>query len=239
MSRRQHVASQLQGPNELTHELAGLLDGTLRHVRLAINQLSVVGNMTISDKPVDHLETAHDALRQMAGLLHEWQRGARHPAATPASETLGDAAQQAVRLVHPMARQLGVVLTLELADGAATLPAGALRRVLDNALRNSLEAIEADASPNPQTPAITVSARLEAAMLVLTVSDTGPGLSEAVLDERGRFVFGRSSKAACRGTGLQLAQRIAEELGGQVMLSNRSPRGALLELRCSGATLND
>ncbi|MFW6059243.1 MAG: ATP-binding protein [Phycisphaeraceae bacterium] len=216
--------------NELTHELAGLLDGSLRHVHLAIDRLSTAR----THAPLEHLEAAHDALHQMADLLQDWRRGA-----PPASHaTLGHAARQAVRLVHPLAREQGVALTLELANAAAALPAGALRRVLDNALRNSLEAIEADTSDVNEAPAITVAARIEASTLVLTVTDTGPGLSASVLDEQGRFAFGRSSKAEQRGTGLPLAQRIAEQLGGELTLRHRQPRGATLELRCDVAALS-
>jgi signal transduction histidine kinase len=92
-----------------------------------------------------------------------------------------------------------------------------LLRVLINLVRNSLQALTARAPNDPERDQIRIVARREGAVVILQVSDTGPGLPE-----RARAHLFEPFQGAARrgGTGLGLA--IAAELvrahGGEIRL---------------------
>jgi len=213
----------------LRHELAGLLDGSMRHLQLAIRRLSEHED---EDASLDNLQATQEALEQMTQLLHRWRSDHPIPAPTPGTTTLGQTVLRAVRLVEPEAQQHNVCLSTEFDTGAATLPAGPLRHALDNALRNSLEAIANDKHPLDPPPCITVAAQRSVDQLQLTVTDTGPGLSPQVINSKGAFRFGISTKPQGSGTGVTLIRRIADALDGELTLQPNTPRGVVLTLRC-------
>ena len=233
--RRDSDGTDHATPAELRHELAGLLDGSLRHVSLALDRLQKDGG----HHSIDHLQAVHEALEQMAQLVRRAQASGHaieHP--HHAGQTLGQAAACAARLVHPAAQRHGITLTLELTQRAVHLPVGPLRRVLDNALRNSIEAIAGDDTTRADSPHITVTADCDADTFTLQVTDTGPGLPAEMRDARGRFRFGETTKAEHTGTGLAMAQRLARDMGGELTLCDRSPHGTVLTLRCPSAALH-
>jgi two-component system phosphate regulon sensor histidine kinase PhoR len=122
-----------------------------------------------------------------------------------------------------------VAVAHEIAAGAETVhgdPAGLhdlLRNLLENAVNYS-----------PVNGTVTMAARREGGLVVITVADTGPGIPEADLPrvfER----FYRVDKARSRserdpgGTGLGLAivKHLVELHGGHVTAANRSGGGAI------------
>jgi two-component system sensor histidine kinase HydH len=123
-----------------------------------------------------------------------------------------------VALIAGEARERGVDLNVE-AISDATLTgsqAGALREALSNLVINAVQAMESGG-------AVTIETGIEAdkrsnSRLVLTVTDTGPGISE----ETQQKVFEPFYSTKSRGTGLGLAivQRRTVELGGMVELTS-------------------
>jgi signal transduction histidine kinase len=155
---------------------------------------------------------------------------------------LADLLNATVSLLGNEARERDVEVTIESADDVTLTgsQAGALREALSNLVINAVQAIEqggtvriearlemdklASASPSAASQRGTsstynlISSRVGVARtsLILTVTDTGPGISE----EAQRRVFEPFYSTKSRGTGLGLAivQRRAVELGGRVEL---------------------
>jgi signal transduction histidine kinase len=96
-----------------------------------------------------------------------------------------------------------------------------LRRVLLNLLRNSLQAM-------PEGGTLSVSTAREGGFVLLTVRDTGVGMSEEVQRE----VFTPFFTTRERGTGLGLAfvKKIIEEHGGTVQLRSAPGEGTSVTL---------
>lgn len=144
-------------------------------------------------------------------------------------------------------------ITLEV-DPEAHLPAGALPphetvTILGNLIDNAIDSLAGSAQPGARVegePAhgqgpttgeaagertIMVDAQVDGEQVILTVADTGPGLTEEVAREA--FTRGWSTKAADgpagRGLGLALVQQTAAGLGGSVQVSR--PPGAAFTVR--------
>jgi signal transduction histidine kinase len=93
--------------------------------------------------------------------------------------------------------------------------------VLWNLLKNAAEATE-----TPGTIDVAIRRADEAAALVLTVIDDGPGVSDPEL------IFEPFYTTRAQGTGLGLAvvERIVRDHGGTVSVRNVAGRGACFEM---------
>jgi len=241
--------------DQLAHELANLLDGSLRHLGIVINTLRETDPPDPDHPETDHadpatpgtpqailarLKTTDKAMRQMVTLIHAWMKKAPQPREMfDQSQTLKQMLEQVIQLHRPAATSLGIELSLTLGEDAADIPTGPIFPIAANALRNSIEAIaDADIQSIPGPLWIDVNASLEIDQVRLTVSDNGPGPDPSMCDPRGQLRFGRSTKPHGHGLGLTLSQQIAHSLQGSLELIPRPPRGAQLTLRCPLTSLS-
>jgi signal transduction histidine kinase len=92
-----------------------------------------------------------------------------------------------------------------------------LFRILLNLARNALQALESRAARDPGRDQIRITGRREGAVVVIEVSDTGPGFSEkaqAHLFE----AFQGSTRAGGTGLGLAIAAELVRAHGGDIRL---------------------
>ena len=94
-----------------------------------------------------------------------------------------------------------------------------IQQVLVNLIKNGLEA-----APDS---VVTVSMHQNPDDMILTVSDTGPGFPESTLEDP--FQPHMSTKAEGSGLGLVICQRIIQDHGGAITLSNQ-PQGARVDI---------
>ncbi|MEL7089359.1 MAG: ATP-binding protein, partial [Planctomycetota bacterium] len=66
--------------------------------------------------------------------------------------------------------------------------------------------------------------------LLVEVVDTGVGIDPALIDGRGRFRFGVTTRPRGHGVGLGVCRQIAEDLGGQLSIRSNVDRGARFSL---------
>ena len=226
-------------PSQLVHELANLLDGSLRNVSLVLSDLrhqsdhdgaaDDTGGVALTQR----LDAANGAMQQMAMLLRRWIHHNRaQPVLYGQRGTLGAAVDQAVHLLEAAAMSRCITITRSVSESARQLPAGPLYPIIANALRNSLEAIGADTPPPADGHRIKLDCRVVADQVVVTIDDTGSGLDPALLDRRGCVGTGRTSKGPGHGVGLGLSRQIAAAIGGTIELTDHPPQGARFVLRC-------
>jgi len=209
------------------HELANLLDGSLRNLGLAISSLDDASQQ--DDHLLNRLQVANTAMHHMAELIHRWMRSSSSPGNLyHQARTLGETVDHAVRLLMPAAQRRQIDLHVHLDPSIATLPAGPVYPVIANALRNSIEAI---GRKDGESAAIQLEVQRVDDTIELTITDTGPGLDPALTDAEGRFNFGMTTRPEGHGLGLLLCQDIAREMGGHIELTNHSAGGVVFVLR--------
>lgn len=106
-----------------------------------------------------------------------------------------------------------------------------LHRIVLNLVRNAVQAM-------PDGGALHADCRFEDTRLVLSLSDTGPGVPERVRETLFE-PFGRSGKAGGSGLGLSIARELARAMGGEVRLAQSGPDGAVFELVLSAPPEKD
>ena len=107
-----------------------------------------------------------------------------------------------------------------LGDDAPMVADPALRQVIGNAIDNAL-----DVSPDW----VGIHAMIEGEMLVLEISDRGPGFTPEMLDAFGRPYHSTKGKPG-GGLGLFLLVNVIRKLGGAVTAANRPEGGAQVRI---------
>jgi C4-dicarboxylate-specific signal transduction histidine kinase len=203
---------------QLAHELNSLLDGSLRTLGLALRQLEPARTGPQSaEAVVSRLQTARDAMWQMAELLERAMRG--HEATSHVlyrSWPMGREIPRILALVRPLAEAYDVAVKAEIAPEAGELPIGPLGAVLLNGLRNAVQAC-VRGGQGPRQVELSADV-VKHARLVIRICDTGPGGAAGE-------ACGEASWSGGHGLGLGLCRQVVAELGGRLELTPRGDRG--------------
>ena len=92
-----------------------------------------------------------------------------------------------------------------------------LFRVLVNVARNSMQALEMRGARDPARDQIRITGRREGSVVVIEVSDTGPGVSEKARAHMFQ-AFQGSTRSGGTGLGLAIAAELVRAHGGDILL---------------------
>ena len=196
----QRLAAVGQLAGEVAHELNTPLSNILGYAQSALPA-------AIDAEQRDALMTIEAQARRAGQIVRDMLTAARAPAPSLQVIDLETICAAFVRLVTPLARKQGAVVSLE-PTGPVPVRGDASRveQILFNLVFN---AVQAGASEVRLTPSIASTPEL-------VVSDNGPGLPEMVRTRL--FEPFVTTKPAGQGTGLGLAisQRLAREMGAEL-----------------------
>lgn len=149
--------------------------------------------------------------------------GFARPLRTSRHEAIDHAVQEACRVLEPTAARRGVSLRCE-GPALPLLPLdrNVLSGAVFNLVRNAIDACGEGAS-------IVVTTTLEGETLVLSVRDTGPGMSPEVAARCTELFY--TNKATGSGIGLALCKQIADGSGGSLDVQTAVGVGTTVTLR--------
>jgi hypothetical protein len=172
-------------------------------------------------------EVINSAVETMRSLVDQFSALAQFPTAEPRPADLNPIVEnslalfagrlQNIRLIQSLAPGLPLVL----ADPEAT------KRALGNLIDNAAEAMQQSLLRELRV----TTALLPSGMVELTVSDTGPGLTDEMRERL--FLPYFSTKQRGTGLGLAIAAKIIQEQQGTIRAEKNHPAGArfIIELR--------
>ncbi|XBQ16462.1 MAG: HAMP domain-containing sensor histidine kinase [Oceanicaulis sp.] len=114
-------------------------------------------------------------------------------------------------------------------DARALADPDHLHRIVLNLVRNSVQAMDGRADA-----AIMADCREAGGVLILSLTDTGPGVPDRVAETLFQ-PFGRSGASGGSGLGLSIARELARAMGGEVSLARTGPDGSVFEVRLQAA----
>jgi len=216
----------------LVHEISGLVDGSLRYLRLIQRELEARDDEAPPPSTLAYLDVATEALTRVVSLIHDVNGAVTRDSSIrvghrlSAGRSLREIFEHAVAVIRPLADEHAVQIESLLDPSIDHAPPLPLYSVIVNALKNAVEACAAG-------DRVTLHAWVEGDEQGVTrvhanVADTGRGLPP---DHERLFDAGCTTKPDGSGLGLAIARDIVHELGGQIdLMPNDNQRGARLRV---------
>jgi PAS domain S-box-containing protein len=212
---------------EVARRLAHEIKNPLTPIQLSADRLRSKLAGVLAPREADLLDRAtHTIVQQvetMKQMVNAFSEYARAPRMQIDAFDLNALAREVVDLFR--AQDPRVLVFMSLAPEAARIEAdrGRIRQILNNLLKNSLEALEG--RPGPRVEISTARSEESGhATVEIVVSDNGPGFQADLVDR----IFDPYVTSKPRGTGLGLAivRKIVEEHGGRIEADNAAGGGA-------------
>jgi len=215
LARAERLAAVGEMAGSLAHELRNPLAGiqmSLANLRRDVGKPDLEERIDLAAAEVDRL----------ARMLNGTLSAARHAPEPLRPVELGPLVAELVTLLRYQVPPHVQLESQVPADLTAQLPRDRIRQALLNLVLNSVQALGHDAGT------IVVSGQREGDRLVLSVCDSGPGLPPELLAEGIRHFS--TQREGGTGLGLATVRRLVLDLGGELTLENRQPRGACVHL---------
>jgi signal transduction histidine kinase len=129
-----------------------------------------------------------------------------------------------VALLKDEARERKVSFQLPVLPLKVRIPAGPIRQVLFNVIKNAVEA-------SPMEGLVRVSIQGEGKEISIQVADEGPGISEKIRSQVFKPFFStKKGRQKGLGLGLSISKEIMGSLGGSIRLQNLRGKGLLCQI---------
>jgi PAS domain S-box-containing protein len=217
---------------EVARRLAHEIKNPLTPIQLSAERLLAKLGGKLPQPDAEMLRRATQTIvNQVASLKHmvdAFSQYARTPEPSMRALDLNELVREVLTLYESLASSIR--LDLAVALPAVIGDAAQLRQVVHNLLQNAQDALVETAGP-----IIVIATAVADGTVRLTVSDNGCGFPEHMM----KRVFEPyvTTKPGGTGLGLVIVKKIVEEHGGEVTISNVSPRGARVSVALPAAAL--
>jgi signal transduction histidine kinase len=217
-------------------QMASSISHDLRHYLSAVYaNAEFLGYDSISpEERVELLAEVRQGVRGMTDLIESLLLFSRTGQSLQLSfESFPFLAERAIAMVraHPDAQNVHTVLD-PMAPIEGWIDARKVERAIYNLLLNGCQA----ARQGSGTPEIRIGLSETAEQVLFFITDNGPGVSEAIRESLFQ-PFVSVGKPSGTGLGLTLAQKIAQEHGGNVILHESRPGRTIFQFSIAKATL--
>ncbi len=219
---RLEVRNEETRRNEKLAAMVALASSVAHEIRNPLNTISMTAQQIARDPGI-----GEDLRAQAQGIRSEGQRieaivlqflqfaQPREPRTDMLD--VAETVQSVADTIRPSFVAAGVGLDVETAPAAAELDSDFLKQVVDNLLRNAMEA-------SPPDGWVKVRVRRSGPDVEIVVEDQGPGVPPELRERIFDLYF--STKASGSGVGLSLASQLAAAMGGGVRLDDNAEGGA-------------
>ncbi len=217
-SRDERMQMMLAG---IAHEVRNPLGGMALYAGLLRDDLSQTPPDTKDALP--HVKRIEHELEQLKTIVGDFLEYARRPKPDLRPHDLGALCADVRDLVAATAAPRQVQVALEAQPARASCDEGQLKRALLNLLHNAVQACPDDGSGK-----VTLGCGRSGGEVVLTVSDTGPGMPPEQLERI--FTPFYTTKQQGTGLGLAFVRDIARDHGARLDVSSTPGRGTTFTL---------
>ena len=207
---------------KIAHDLGNPLSGVSLQAQVVLQRARRDPNRPLSSvtKPLEQLVSE---VRRLEELIREFVSFAREQRLDLRTIDLPEFLHGVVELWRPVASAHGVKLQIRGVDAVGRLEAdeNKLRRVLDNLVKNAIEAL----GEGPGEVTIAVSTPTAEGVRI-SVEDDGPGIPPTLQ----MFRLFETTKENGSGLGLAVSKQIVLAHGGDLLFAAREPRGTVFHV---------
>ena len=204
----------------LAHEIRNPLSSILLNVELVRDEIETLtkNNAATGDESRALLTSLDSEVRRIQRVTEDYLKFASMPKPQRDTIQINDVLSQGLAFMESLFGAMEVVVSMHLDPKLPAVNAdeGQLWQAILNLVRNALEAM-------PQGGTLTVRTERREGRAVVTISDTGKGMSEEERQQIFKPFF--STKAGGTGLGLPLTQQIVTEHGGTIHCASAPERG--------------
>jgi signal transduction histidine kinase len=208
---------------QLAHEIGTPLSSVSGHVQLALLQRDLQPALR------ERLEVSAREVERISKIVRDYLDSTRPLEPERQTTQLPKLLEEAVELVRGTEPTRRATLECDVDPnlGAVVTDPGLLRQIVVNLLSNALDALPG----NDGAGRVTVAATAEDTDVLITVSDTGHGISPE--DLRRIFEPFYTTKGRGKGTGLGLAicRQLTAALGGSISVQSQPGKGSTFYVR--------
>ncbi len=219
-------AAKLAGLGQMSAGISHELNQPLTAIRNYVDNAQGLLERNQLESVRENLVEVHELTQRMADIITQLRGFSRKSSGEQSLLSVADSIEQAISMFHREIadNHIQVSRSVETDLSVATDPV-LLNQVLVNLLSNAIQAmVQVD------KPKLDISAGRKNDALLLVISDTGPGISDEVIDNIFDPFFTTKEVGLGLGLGLSISYRIMESLGGRIEVSNNAAGGARFEL---------
>ncbi len=212
----------------LSHEMNQPLAAMRTYANNALRFLE----LSRSDDAVSTLGRITAMVDRMAELSGALLSFSRRPGTEKRVVTLCEVLEEALILVRPRAQKAGVLLAVADDIGDIAVLGGRIRlsQIVVNLVNNAIDALK-----ETEKPEVRIDAYREGAQAVLTISDNGPGIPDALRERIFEPFFTTKPQGEGVGVGLSIVYNIVQDFGGSIKLAEGQASGCTFEVRLDAA----
>jgi nitrogen fixation/metabolism regulation signal transduction histidine kinase len=209
--------------SEVARRLAHEIKNPLTPIQLSTERMRHKYLKSLPAKDAETMDRLTNTIIQqvetMKGMVNTFSEYARTPQLQPQSLNMGKLVEEVLDLYRSVDRKAAFETRFESDTPSIEADPSRMRQVLNNLVKNAIEATE-----EGQSPHITITTRRLAEAnhqyLELRVADRGRGIPESMLGQI--FEPYVTNKQKGTGLGLAIVKKIIEEHGGVVWLENNT-----------------
>jgi PAS domain S-box-containing protein len=205
----------------LAHEIRNPLSSITLNIDLVGDEVETLSrdNAGTADEARSLLRSINSEVRRIQRVTEDYLQFARMPKPRRELVSINEVIRQGLTFMESLFQATKVAVRTEFDESLPAIEAdeGQLWQAILNLVRNAIEAM-------PEDGTLTLMTVRRGKYLVLTVSDTGKGMTETEQQQLFKPFF--STKSSGTGLGLPLTQQIVAEHGGSIRCESAPGKGA-------------
>ncbi|MCP4758490.1 MAG: two-component sensor histidine kinase [Planctomycetes bacterium] len=222
-------------------ELGAMTEGLAHEIKNPLSTVGLNAQLLIEDlqqapleqaereRLVRRVETLRREVDRLAGILTDFLQFAGRVRLAPERRDLRTIIEDLSDFYHPQCDQSDVILGIQLPEHPldVMVDEGLFKQAMLNLMINAVQAMSSDKQQEGASE-LLIGAASEGDRVVVTVTDTGPGIEIGRSEEI--FHPYVSDRAGGTGLGLPTTRRIIEEHGGRLSVESEVGRGTCFRL---------